>query len=1850
MSKRAFIGLSALFLAALSLTAPSGAMAAEPARKIVTTQDGDYFGFDLRTEQNVTLDQCETSCSGDHSCRAFTYNPKVKWCFLKSDFNKLNSFTGAIAGKVVEASGDPDIGAAPALPFITDKMVQDARDAKANLAMTDQQKTQGLESLIALARIELTAGNIQNSLTAFKGALAITPDDGDLWVEMARAINTVSNDSEAAVQASLAALNGYQLSRTTQNRADALAVMATALQNSQSYRTALSAYKASLALVNSKTVAAAYNDLRTRQGFRVIGNSIDNDSATPRACVQFSENLVKNIDYAPFVLLNGAAPKAVESRDKQICVEGLTHGERYKLSLRAGLPSSVDESLEGQVDLDFYVKDRSALVHFTGDNFVLPSAVRRGIPLISVNATTANLKLYRIGDRGIAPLLTSSQFLTQLDGYSAQRIQDESGELVWQGSIDIKSELNKDVVTSFPVDEALPQRKPGIYVLTATLPNAPGQEWDSQATQWFVVSDIGLSTYAGTDGLNVFARSLSTAKPLANVDLQLLAKNNEVLGTAKTDANGHATFTAGLMRGTASLTPAVMTAKTGDEDYVFLDMTRAGFDLSDRGVTGRTAPGAIDVLSWTERGIYRAGETVHASALARDTAQNAVENLPLTFVFNRPDGVEDRRIVNNGTLGGYTLDLPLQPNAMRGTWTMQIYTDPKGTAIGSAQFLVDDFVPDRTEFDLKSDAKAFDVGTPVPVTVDGRYLYGAPAAGLNLEGEVVLKTTRQNADFPGYQFGLVDEQASDDTRIPLDNLEPLDDNGHATFDVGLTDVPSTTQLLNADVTVRMQEAGGRAVERSLTLPVKSQGSVIGIKPEFSGDLAENSVGHFHVISVNAAGQKQAMSGLKWKLVKLEQNYQWYRDGTAWKYESVTTTKQVANGSVDVTADGADISTPVGWGRYQLSVETGATDGPTTSVQFDAGWYVATSSTETPDALEIGIDKDTYAVGETAKLKVSPHFGGELLINVGTDNVIATETASIPAEGGEVDIPVTDKWGAGAYITATLFRPGEAQESRMPMRAIGIKWLKVDPAGRKLAIKLTPPDKTLPRQALNIPVQVSGAGVGEEAYVTVAAVDVGILNLTRYDVPNPDGWYFGQRQLGLEIRDLYGRLIDGSLGATGRLRTGGDGAAPALNGSPPKEKLVAFFSGPVKLDADGKANVSFDIPQFNGTVRVMAVAWSKTGVGHASTDVIIRDPVVVTASLPKFLAPGDKSQLLLEVTDTDAPPGTYQLQVSSNSDVSIDQAEASQTLNLEAGKKTSLTLPLTGVQPGDGAITVRLSNTSGMSLDQSLDIPVRPSSLPVAERRPLTIKPGNGLTIDGNLLADSILPDASVSVNVTRADSFDIPSLLMSLDRYPYGCAEQTTSRAMPLLYLSELSKKSGLPDDPDTQKRVQDAIYRVLSYQSSTGSFGLWAPGSGDLWLDAYVTDFLTRAREQKYTVPDQAMVQALENLQNSIGYDNSIKDNGEQIAYAIYVLARNKKAAISDLRYYADTMLASFPTPLSKAHLAAALALYGDAQRSRTIFLDALQMSEQAQVTKVSFARSDYGSSLRDGAAVLALAAESRPVPPIVPELTKIVSKEWQHTDYTSTQEQTWMLLAARALQDGDTDLKLDVNGAAHSGAYMARLTGDELLQHPVTVKNYTKDPVSAIVTTLAAPKQPLPASSNGFTIEKTYYTMDGEQANISQVQQNERYVVVLKVTIANDWPTRMMITDLLPAGFEIDNPSIVDSAQLSNFDWIGNTHPAHVEFRNDRFVAAINHGTADDSAGNDVNSSDDGSANSDDSANSNDSSDDADTDSVTLAYVVRAVTPGTYDQPGANVEDMYRPQFFARTATGRMEVTAAH
>lgn len=1817
--------LFVIFLMAMT----SYVWAQDTKREIVTSQNSDYFGFDLRSVENVSLDQCKQVCLDDNACRAFTYNTKVNWCFLKSDFNQLIAFEGAVAGKVVEVSSEADLGAPPQLKFLTDVERNQAvkfRSDIANIAIGAA--TGPVSVLIDNARIALRERKFPVAQQWYQLALKRTQGNPAQWTAISREVsgwlrtNRLYNRSLQTLSFS-ASLNAYQWSRTETPRATALTAVAEALEQRRQYRQAIAAYRASLAVKEVADTRLAFGQLRREKGFRVTGHAVEADSATPRVCVDFNEELAKSgTNYEDYVATEGTNASALTVSNARLCVEGLRHGSQYRVVLRQGLPAQSGEVLLDPVILNVYVRDRAPTVRFTGDNFVLASAARRGIPIVGINAEKAELELLRVGERSLSRIVSGSNFLKQLEQYSASNINWDLGESIWKGTIDLATERNRETTTSFPIDEALPERQPGIYILTAKAAGEKRNSWDPMATQWFLISDIGLVTYAGNDGLTVFASSLNTGKPLANVNLDLLARNNQILGSVTTDDSGRARLDPGLMRGSAGLAPTVLTAKHKDggaTDFVFLDITRAGFDLSDRGVEGRASPGPLDVFTYLDRGIYRPGETINVVSLVRDQMIDAVTNLPMTTILSRPDNVEAKRFVTtNSALGGHDAAFELPENAMRGVWHLRVYSDPKAAPLTETKVLVEDFVPDRIEFDLTSSSKALVTAEPASIQVKGKYLYGAPAADLGLEGSIRLKPVRNRDAAKGFQFGLDGEEAPGGTFLNLERLPKTNPEGVAVFDALLEQLPKTTLPLVADVQVRMRESGGRAVERNLSLPVQAQGPMIGLRAQFDdGQVAEGATAGFDLIALDQNDQRISMSGLTWSLYRIERNYQWYRSSGNWRYEAVEIPRLVENGQVDLQAsETAELSFPVEWGRYKLQVESTRASGPASSILFNAGWYVETSSTDTPDALEIALDKENYKAGETAKLNVSARHEGELLVAIGADRIQDAFRVAVKPGDNEIDIDVKSDWGAGAYVTATLFKPGNLVETRLPARSIGTKWLAVDPGERSLAVSLDLPEKIRPNALLDIPVSVTNAAAGEEIFITVAAVDVGILNLTRHQPPNPTEWYFGQRKLGLEIRDLYGRLIDGSLGSFGRIRSGGDGPGLTAEGSPPTEELLSLFSGVVQLDASGKTDVSFYIPQFSGTARVMAVAWSAKAVGQASGDVIIRDPVLLSASLPKVLAPSDKVQTVLEIHNTDGATGTYELSVTTDDLIKLDPYP--EALELAAGERHVIALSMEAVKPGQARFDLEISQ-DGESLSQvSRSLKIRPATTPVATKSEFLLAANSGsVTIDQTLLSDSYQAGAEVGIHVGYNKSLDVSSLLMRLDRYPYGCAEQTVSRAMPLLYLSEFDTPDALSPSVDLNERIDGAIRRVSNFQSASGGFGLWGPGSsGGLWLDAYISDFLTRAREKGYSVSEQTMRLAIQNLQNRLAYQNQIQGTGDDFAYALYVLARNRLASASDLRYYADTQLDSFKTPLARAHLASALSLYNEQQRTNRTFSSAVEMANKSLA--VNYTNDYYGSLLRDGAAMLALAAETPSAANLVPELLKFVDSEVVHRRYTSTQEDAWMVLAARAVEEANRSLRLSVNDTETVGALKRKLSGVELAATPISVVNNMSQPVTAVVTKYAAPLTPLPATSKGYEIVRKYYRLDGTETSLNDVAQNERFVVVLTVSEFNNAASQVMVSDLLPGGFEIDNPRLVQSAELENFDWIGEVRPAHTEFRDDRFLAAFQRNVGDPRTFN-------------------------------LAYVVRAVTPGQFTHPAASVEDMYRPQYSARTASGFLQVKAA-
>ncbi|GBD50691.1 alpha-2-macroglobulin family protein [Methylopila sp. Yamaguchi] len=1663
---------------------------------------------------------------------------------------------------------------------------------------------------------QIRAGEWRDAAVTMALAAGKDPKSEQAWRNLSVALSRIETDDYSEresfrEQATGAAWRAYELSTDAKTRARALAVLANALVAKEDFRPALDAYKASLAAAPSAEVKTTYEQLRAEHGFRALDYSIDSDASSPRACVQFSENLAKGrIDFAPYVILKGAENPAVTANDSQLCVDGLKHGEAYDLTVRQGLPSEVDEPLPSSKDFRIYVRDRSPSVRFTGRNYVLPSTGQQGLPLVSVNVDAATVEIFRVGDRSLAPSVVSGDFQSQLNAEAIQKLRDDSAATVYSGELAIERKQNQDVSTAFPVSEAVPHLAPGVYVMAARPKNVVDPEpWDSQATQWFVVSDLGITAVSGADGVKAFARSLASAAPLKGVEFRLVARDNEVLATRTTDAAGFVTFEAGLTRGTGGSAPAVLVAANGG-DYGFLDLTKPGFDLSDRGVGGRAAPGPLDAQVFTERGVYRSKETVHVSALLRDDKGAGVEGLPLTLVVTRPDGVEDRRAVTTDAgAGGRTLDVPLVDQAMGGTWRVEAFADVKAAPSGAATFLVADYVPEKLDLKLSTATPALGA-SGAAVDADGRWLYGARAADLALEGEVTLKVSdRAPAGFEGYRFGLSDEQVAP-IRTPLDGLPRTDADGKARVTVIRPLLPDTTRPLEAEIALRLLEPSGRALERTVTLPVAATGPRIGVKPLFRDRVGDGETARFDVAMVGADGKAVAANGLKWQLLRLETDYQWYASNGRWNFETVTRTRRVADGTVDAAAAApAKIEAKTAYGRYRLEVETPDPQGPATSVTFDAGFYAAASA-DSPDVLDVALDKPAYRPGETATATLSSRFAGRATVLVVGAGVVDQTTLDVTDKGATVSFPVTEAWRPGAYVVAFVHRPLDAKASRMPGRAVGVAHAQIDARDRTLGVSLGAPDAAEPRTTLSVPVKLAGLAAGEQAYVTVAAVDVGILNLTGYVPPAPDLVVFGQRKLAAELRDLYGQLIDGMNAQRGKLRSGGDGAGAGGLQDTPTQAPLALFSGIVAADASGTANVAFALPAFNGTVKLMAVAWSATKLGHASKDVTVADPVVVTAALPRFLADGDRSRLRLDLDNVAGPAGDYALDVRVSGP--LTGTATAKPITLAARQRAAVDIPLMAKGIGAARLDVALRGPDGRVYVQALALEVKPATAPVSRRSVVALAKGAGLTVGTDMLKDLVPGTGEVAVSVGKPGALDGATFRQALDGYPYACSEQLSSRLLALIYGDQLglSAQTAGVRPADVTARIGDIIARVLSRQDSNGSFGLWSAEGGDLWLDAYVTDVLARARAADAAVPQRSLELALDNLRNAIGLRQDSTDS--DIAYAHYVLARSGRALVGELRYLADVKLAEFASPLARAQIGAALAQIGDRTRAAKAFAAA----EGAEADEA--ARTDFGSALRDQAAIVALASEARVGASIAPAALRRIGAARADRITFSTQENAWLLLAARAQRAESADLTLTVDGAAHNGPLSAVYPPDRLVAGPSRIANAGETALEAVVTVKGAPLAPESPSENGFQLERRYYTTAGVEVDPSKVAQNTRLVVVLTVTEPEPAQGRVLVVDRLPAGFEIDNPELVSSAKLPALSFLSEQPSAtHAEFRDDRFVAAF-----DREAGGDA--------------------------IYAAAYVVRAVAPGVYAQPAATVEDMYRPARFARTGAGRLEVTA--
>ncbi|PUB17437.1 alpha-2-macroglobulin family protein [Yoonia sediminilitoris] len=1743
----------------------------------------DLAGTDLAQIFDTTFEACQAACLNNSSCEAFTFNQRSNACFPKKDITGTSEFAGALSGYVVA----------------TDPRVLAGAKARADeLAFLGASDLASADSLFRLSN------QPPRNIRPRQNAALVQAQRSDLsvdWLAFARTADVADTPIRGLVMPAL--VRAYLTSLDGVTRRNAVLAIANRLEDQGRGRSTIDALRLAQALDFTPQTQDALDKAIAKYGFRVVDTTVESDSASPRICAIFSEDLIQaGTDYAPFVQLPDPQ-LVVETRDNRLCVVGVEHGSRYRIVVRDGLPSASGEKTLKPAELTLYVRDRSPAVRFVSRAYVLPRVGDVGIPVETVNLTELALTLARVDDRNLMRTIQSGLMGRSISRYGNGTLSDEIGVQVWSGNADVAQELNRDMLTRLPLGDVLRGEPAGLYALTAA--SSDGNRDIPATTQWFVLSDLGVATYLGNDGLTVAVRSLASADATPQAEVTLLSRSNGILGTTTTDDDGVARFPEGLTRGTGGNAPALVTVADGP-DMTYLSLTDPAFDLSDRGVEGREPSPPIDVFLATDRGAYRAGDTIHVTGLMRDQTALGLTGIPLTAVLTRPDRVEYSRVTSAvDSAGGHVFALPVASTVPRGTWKIAVHVDEDAGPLADTTVLVEDFLPERIDFDL-SLPDEIRLGDVPDLQVEARYLFGAIGAGLDVEGEALLRPSRALDGYPGFRFGQYD--AGFDPQLTYLESATTDAAGVASLPIDLPEV-SAGQPLELRVTARVKEGSGRPVERQITSPVLPNQPMIGIKPLFDGVIAEDSSAPFELIGLNPDLSPADMP-VQWTISKVNTRYQWYSLDGRWDWEPITTRTTVASGQGTLGDVPLRVAGNVTWGHHEIVVESVGAEYHVASTDFYAGWYAPATVDETPDLLEASLDAESYAVGDTATFRIVPRYEGNAVVTVMSDRLITMKTVPVTTGENLITLPVTEEWGAGAYVSASVIRPMDVDAKRNPARALGLGYAQVDPGDKALNLSLTAPDVMEPRAPINIGVQVDGVQPGEVAFVTLAAVDLGILNLTGFQSPDPQDHYFGQRKLGVELRDVYGRLIDGLNGSMGNIRSGGDAVAQSgMQSPPPTEELVTFFTGPVQVDGNGQAQINFDVPAFNGTLRLMAIAWSETGVGQAERDVIVRDPVVVTASVPRFLAPGDQSRMLLEIVHADGPAGEMAIGVTGEGLRVVPQIP--DTFTLPQGGKAVFEVPIIALDPGNHTIELVLITPDGRRMTKELTVPVVVNDPQVSRISRFTLAAGSTFSFDDNVFDGLQFGTGRATLSAGPLARLDAPGLLSALDRYPYGCTEQMTSRAMPLLYLSGVATAMGLTSPNDIDERIAQFITQITANQSANGAFGLWRPGSGDMWLDAYVTDFLSRARAEGYSVPDVAYDNAVINLRNRVNYYPDFDDGGRDLAYALFVLAREGAAAVSDLRYYADEKASAFDSPLALAQIGAALAQYGDQQRADAMFARAGRaLQARFDREEALLWRGDYGTNRRDAAGILALAVEagSNAV-----NRNDLLVKVGNNASRASTQEAAWTLLAAKALIDDLRGTGLTVDGQRPDGP-IVQLRDAQTGAAPVAIANGGTTATEITVTTFGVPIVPEPAGGNGYAIRRAYYTFDGRDADLTNVAAGTRLVTVLTVVPFGRQEARLMVDDPLPAGFEIDNPNLMSGGDVPLLEGLNLAGTQNAEFRTDRFLAAVDWRSDKP---------------------------------FQLAYVVRAVSPGRFHHPAASVEDMYRPQMRANTDTTAVTIT---
>ncbi|MCF2506591.1 MG2 domain-containing protein [Dyadobacter sp. CY107] len=1516
--------------------------------------------------------------------------------------------------------------------------------------------------------------------------------------------------------------------------------------------------------------------------------------------------------------------------------------ETYNLLINKTLKGVLGAFLEDETSKDLFFGKMPASIAFANKKalYMTPKGSKNlGVQI--VNIPKVQVKISKLYANNILSYVRNNRWNEY--GYSGDDWV-ETGAFNY--SDDRDNELSDVIVDKTVETENLPKSK-GIAALNVALPEDnqrkgvylvsvnSKEEAYLGATKLVSISDIGLIAKQGKDEMWIFANSIKTNEPLGDIEITLISSNNQTVHTANTNGEGIAHIEK-LSEKAPGFKIAMLTA-TIKEDFNYLILEDTQVETSRFEVEGvRDNVSGLQAFIYGQRDIYRPGETMHFNTVIRTKKWDSAKEIPLKLRMVTPNGREYRTWrKNTNEQGAVEIEVPIDAAGLTGTYVLEVYNG-NDILLASHAVSVEEFMPDRIKVDLSGAAKEYFSGSNVSLTATAINLFGPPASNRTYEMDAQFKRKGFSAAaFPEFVFDIPGETAFEkQSRQGVTN-----DQGQATesfpIAAGLKDIG----VLEGKIFVTVFDENGRPVNRLQRFDVFTQPTFYGIRlPD--AYVGTNAPVPVEIIGVNSKGVLHKSSA-KIEVVRLEYQTVVEKRYDVLQYTSRKSEKTVYSATLDLkTGKGSIQYVPTVSGEYEVRVRRPGAEHYTLARFYAYGYgYTQYSSFEVSNEGRVLMetDKPKYNVGESAKVLFKTPFDGKLLVTVERNNVLEQHILKTEKKAAELTLKLTEEHLPNVFITATLIRPFDTTD--MPLTvAHGFTPILVEDPDRKLPVTITAIEKSRSKTKQQIKIKTS-----PNAQVTLSVVDEGILQIKNSKTPNIHGHFYQKCALEVTTHDLYAQLFP-ELTISGSSSFGGDGydlerrINPLSNG---RTELVSFWSG--LLTANGSGEVTFDVnlPQFSGDLRIMAVAYKDNAFGSATKNMKVADPVVISAGLPRFLSPGDELTLPINISNTENKAANATVSVQLNGPLASGAAPLTQKMTILPGKEARAVFAVKALQAiGLANITVKVS-AFGETFTNQTNITVRPASPLLKSSNSGQIAAGKEGLIN---LSSTFIPSTSRSQLVLSRSPLvqGGGKALATLLGYPYGCLEQTVSKAFPQIYFADLTKAMAAPvytvksgaSDFNPMTNVQQAIRKVESLQLFNGGMSMW-PGSTkeDWWATAYAAHFLEEARRAGFEINAKTLSRALDYLKtqtgntankevitastaNGLNYGNEPSSGSQtrktvarrEAIYSLYVLALNSLPNRASMNYYKQNP--HLLTLDSKYLLAAAFQLAGD-----TRSFNALLPKKYVPESGTQGFDNSYSSPLRNMSLVLNTLVESDPDNVQIPVLARQLSKTVQSVAYLNTQEAAFSVLALGKLAKKTAGSTVTATVSAN-GKNLATFNGKELkiskgidnqkvvLQTQGSGDLYWFSQSEGMSATGAYAEE-----DQGLSIRRQFLTRDG--APVKSFHQNDLVVVKLTLTSTNGLPIEnVVVTDMLPSGFEIENPRITEPRDMP---WIKNaSSPEYLDIRDDRIHFFT---TANNVA-------------------------------KTFYYQVRIVSKGTFTAGPAAADAMYQGEYRSYSGAGKITV----